>query len=75
MAVHPAASPETDRSWPAVAVDTSKSRATSASTGEIAITAACPANRHRKSVRAGGGPARPAECAVTDRLEVDAAGL
>jgi len=55
-AVHPAASPETDRSWPAVAVDTLKSRATSASTGEIAITAACPANRHRKSVSAGGVP-------------------
>jgi hypothetical protein len=46
-AVMPATRPATVRSCPAVAVETSRSRATSARTGEMAIAPACEANRHR----------------------------
>jgi hypothetical protein len=46
-AVMPAARPVTVRSCPAVPVETLRSPATSVRTGEIAISAAWPANRHR----------------------------
>ncbi len=44
-AVMPAARPATVRNWPAAAVDTCRSCAACASTGDIAISAAWPANR------------------------------
>ena len=47
-AVIPAARPVIVRSWPAAAVETWRSLAAFASTGDITITAAWPANRHRK---------------------------
>ena len=46
-AVTPATRPAIVRSWPATAVETSRSRATWARTGESAIAPACPANRQR----------------------------
>ena len=64
-AVAPATSPETARNWPAVAVETSKSRAISASTGESAIRAACPTNMHANRIRWGAGAIPPARATRT----------
>jgi hypothetical protein len=49
--VMPAARPAMVRNWPAAAVDTCRSLAATARTGDIAISAAWLANRHQKSVK------------------------
>ena len=49
-AATPAASPETVRSWPAVAIETSRSRATSGSSGLSTTSAACDAASAASSV-------------------------
>jgi hypothetical protein len=49
MAVRPPVAPEMARSWPAPAVETPNSRATSGGTGESTSSAAWEVKRHRKT--------------------------
>jgi hypothetical protein len=53
IATRPPVAPETDRSWPAVASDTPNSLAMSGRIGDSTSSAACDANRQRKTTGLG----------------------